>query len=150
MPYELGKDAFVYTPAELGFNAVNVASGGTIVSGLAVQLMDLYPWTHISIIRELGAGSGTPGNLLQQSIGLGSVQWSDGLINSSLWAAITNGPRTQFAHYTRGQTTATLTTGTVAPGEFAKLWGSPSIRLAYQNLDAAVAQVVTLTMILKR
>lgn len=139
---------FLYTPDDLGFNAVNLPPAGVIVNGLTVPCQELGAIRSVSIIREMAIAGGTPMDIFQESIGSQGVQWSDGLINSTLWGAITNNPRTQWFHVTRGQTVLTASTGTSNAGEFAKLFSSPYIRLAARNTDAAIAIVVTITMIL--
>ncbi len=141
---------FVLTPDDLGLNAVNVAPAGVVVVGNIVPLMQLGSFDKVSLIKEAGVGGGTPGSVFIASVGLNGVQWSDGLVNSGLWAGFTNNPRTQWAHLARGQSTATVTTGTNALSEFGKLFSSPYARFAFQNNDAAIASVLTLTVILWR
>jgi hypothetical protein len=147
MPFSI-PGGLVYSPAELGLDAVNVAAGGGIVTGNIVPLMQAGKFSAVSLIKEAGPAGGTPGTVLYASVGLNGVQWSDGLVQSGLWAAFTNNPRTQWGSYARGQTTASLSTGTAAAGEFAKLLGSPYGRFSFQNNDGAVASVLSLTVIL--
>jgi hypothetical protein len=139
---------FLYTPGDLGLNAVNVAAAGTIVTGNVVPLMNLGNIQAVSLIKEQAAAGGTPGDVLFASVNVANVQWSDGLVQSSLWAAFTNNPRTQFGRWASGQTTALLTSGSSNAGEFAKLLSSPYGRFAFRNNDAALASVLSLTVIL--
>lgn len=147
---QIGDRGLLITPVELGLNAVNVAAAGAIVTGNVVPFMQLGGFDKVSLIKEQAAAGGTPGNVLIASVGLDGVQWSDGLVNSSLWATFTNNPRTQWAHYARGQTLATVSTGSATSGEFAKVFSSPYARFGFQNNDAAIASVLTLTVILWR
>jgi len=138
----------VYSPAELGLDNVAVAAAGTTVTGNIVPLLQIQGFNKVSLIKEQAAAGGTPGSVLFASVGLNGVQWSDGLVQSSLWAGWTNNPRTQWGHWARGQSTATISTGTSVAGEFAKIFSSPYGRVSFQKNHAAVASVLSLTVIL--